>query len=335
MKCKLFQIPQSGTVWGRFAFGIWEKERPSRLFGYVKPFKPELKIREYDTYKAVYCGLCEQLGASFGPLARLTLSYDFTFLSMLYTAVSGEAPVFREARCCVNPLKKVKMCVGTGPSDAQVFSAHMAALMIYYKVLDNIEDSGFWKGLLWRMVKPVAGRARKKAAAAWPEADRLIAQSMEQQGVAEREGLSTDACCEPTAAAMAGICGMLSEEPGPKRILERMGYLLGRYVYLCDALDDAEEDFKTGGFNPLLNQYIYPGGPVREGAERAEGEASGEQWERLYTEAKQSLYLTAGELEKACDLLELKHYRPIIQNVTCMGLRAGVEEILSKKGDAK
>ncbi|MFT9057020.1 MAG: DUF5685 family protein, partial [Ethanoligenens sp.] len=28
------------------------------MFGYVKPFKPELKIREFEAYRAVYCGMC-------------------------------------------------------------------------------------------------------------------------------------------------------------------------------------------------------------------------------------------------------------------------------------
>ena len=31
------------------------------MFGYIKPFKPELKVREFDTYQAFYCGLCRQL----------------------------------------------------------------------------------------------------------------------------------------------------------------------------------------------------------------------------------------------------------------------------------
>lgn len=50
------------------------------LFGYIKPYKPEKKIIEFDTYKAIYCGLCKQLGRAFGPFARMTLSYDFAFL---------------------------------------------------------------------------------------------------------------------------------------------------------------------------------------------------------------------------------------------------------------
>ena len=32
------------------------------MFGYVKPCSAQLRVCEYETYKAVYCGLCKQLG---------------------------------------------------------------------------------------------------------------------------------------------------------------------------------------------------------------------------------------------------------------------------------
>ncbi len=41
------------------------------MFGYVRPLKPELLVREYSQYKAVYCQLCRVLGQEYGPLAGL------------------------------------------------------------------------------------------------------------------------------------------------------------------------------------------------------------------------------------------------------------------------
>lgn len=32
------------------------------MFGYIIPFKPELKIKEYEIFKAYYCGLCKAIG---------------------------------------------------------------------------------------------------------------------------------------------------------------------------------------------------------------------------------------------------------------------------------
>jgi hypothetical protein len=43
----------------------------------------------------------------------------------------------------------------------------------------------------------------------------------------------------------------MNEDSSTKRILARMGYMLGRYIYLCDAIDDLPRDIKDGSFNPL------------------------------------------------------------------------------------
>ena len=54
------------------------------MFGYIRPQKGELLVREFEQYRGVYCGLCKQLGKSYGFAARMTLSYDCTFLGLLF-----------------------------------------------------------------------------------------------------------------------------------------------------------------------------------------------------------------------------------------------------------
>ena len=53
------------------------------MFGYVKVCKPELRVREYEEYKAVYCTLCKTLGKEYGVLSRVLLRYDATFYVLL------------------------------------------------------------------------------------------------------------------------------------------------------------------------------------------------------------------------------------------------------------
>ena len=62
------------------------------MFGYVKAYKPELKVRDYEQYKAVYCSLCKTLGREYGLFARLTLSYDFTFAALLRLYGASDSP---------------------------------------------------------------------------------------------------------------------------------------------------------------------------------------------------------------------------------------------------
>ena len=49
------------------------------MFGYVLVNKPELKIREFETYRSYYCGLCHALKERHGLAGRMTLNYDMTF----------------------------------------------------------------------------------------------------------------------------------------------------------------------------------------------------------------------------------------------------------------
>ena len=84
----------------------------------------------------IYCGLCKQLSHSYGPFARLTLSYDFTFLALLDMALKDESPQFKTENCLYNPLKKKPCCVSC---QSLHYSASVAMLIYYYKMC--IRDS--------------------------------------------------------------------------------------------------------------------------------------------------------------------------------------------------
>lgn len=275
------------------------------MFGYVKPFIPELKICEYDAYKSVYCGLCGQLGKSFGPIARLSLSYDFTFLSMLYFAVSGEEAHISTRRCYVNPLRKTP-CLDE--SEALRFGADIAAIMLYYKLLDNISDGGFFGKIGWSLLRPLASSAYKKAAAARPEAESIIRESVERQaGIEARDCSSLDEAADPTADAMSKLCGLIPADDRTRRVLTRFGYFLGRYSYLCDALDDLESDLRHGGYNPLIPRFSLNGldKPSLLEAKRF---------------ARESINMTVGEAALAYDLLDLHAFKPVLDNIVSLGM---------------
>lgn len=76
------------------------------MFGYIKPYKPEMKVREFDTFKAIYCGLCKQLSHVFGPFASLTLSYDFTFMAAVSLSMRDECGGFKNVHVLQIRLKK-------------------------------------------------------------------------------------------------------------------------------------------------------------------------------------------------------------------------------------
>lgn len=283
------------------------------MFGYIKPFKPQLLICEFDTYQAVYCGLCKQLSSSYGPFARLTLSYDFTFLALLDMALSEEEhPSFKRQNCLYNPLKKKFCCQSCG---ALQNSASAAMLMMYYKVLDNISDERLIQKIAYRLVLPVAARARKKACAAgFSQADSFIADQMKKQAELEHNNCdSADQASEPTAKSLSYLFALLSEDSEQKRVLTRLGYLLGRWVYLIDALDDIKEDKANNRYNPFLL--------------RAQ---AGDSLKTLRENAILSCNLTIGEISKTFDLLKIYRYEGILENIINLGLKSSVEQTTEK-----
>lgn len=276
------------------------------MFGYVKACPPQLRLCEWEAYRGVYCGLCRTLGRRFGPFARLTLSYDFTFLAMLSMALGEEPPAFRRRRCGVNPLHRCQHCEENASLQ---MSCDIAVLTLWYKVEDNIADSGFLARCGWRLLRGLMRRQYCRTAVAYPALDAVFADQTQRQRRLEQQETAPplDELCEPTACMMQAMLGFLGGEAAQQRILERLGYLLGRYIYMADALDDWEKDQKSGSFNPFL---------------QTGGEA-----EALRRRAKESLNLTIGEIGATFDLLTLQRFQPVLENIIHLGLSTTVEEL--------
>ena len=187
------------------------------MFGYIRIYKPQLRICEYETYRAVYCTLCRYLGREMGIPSRLLLNYDYTFMAMLMIALSDEKPCFGSGRCVVNPMKKCGSC--STHADAFKYTSALTGIMFYYKLKDSIADSGAGKRLLYRTLQPYASHIRKRARKRYPEEDALVNDYITRQFDAERRARETgeiiiDELCEPTADVLAAFASVpLYREP--------------------------------------------------------------------------------------------------------------------------
>lgn len=271
------------------------------MFGYIRVKKEELKIKDFEVYKAVYCSLCKKLGKSYGILSRLTLSYDFAFLSLLNISLKSGCVSFERKRCAFNPLKKCNYCKS---SDELDMPSAAAMIMLYYKILDNIKDEKRLKKLGFLLLKPIFSGAHKKAAKKYPFIEETVAEYIEGQSLAESDDNCTlDSVCDPTAKALSKLLPLCSDDPSQKRVLERLGYCLGRYIYLMDAGCDIEKDIKSGSFN-VLKKYVK--------------ECNIKKDTVLKTEPQ--IYFCINEAAKAFELLEIKKFKPILGNIIYLGL---------------
>ncbi len=287
------------------------------MFGYVKPYKPNLRMGEFELYRGVYCSLCKTLGRQYGILSRFTLNYDFSFLAMFHMAVSPDCPGFERQRCLFNPLKKCTCCKQGG--QALSFSAAAAMLMVYYKLRDDCEDKGFFGSLPSRLLLPIAALKRRKAARRYPELAEQVRGMFVSQLALEREGSqSIDRAAEPTALLLSYLCRQAAPEEAEsdRRILDRFGYCLGRWIYLIDAADDLEKDLRSGGYNPFL---------------KPRGDSSPPDLDAARSYAADVLDRTLSEAAAAYELLTLRRFAPIIANILYEGLPAVQKQALSAR----
>lgn len=275
------------------------------MFGYIRAYKPELRVKEFEMYKAIYCTLCKRLGKNYGVLARLTLSYDFTFLALLDLSLK-EGCIETKRKCCAfNPLKKCNYCKETGSEFD--FSSAAAMIMLYYKIEDNITDEKGIKRLGYLAIKPFFFSAYKKAKVKFPYIDEIMAEYIKEQSAFEKEKIyDADRAADPTAKALAGLFELLSDDATQKRILNRLGYSLGRYIYLIDAVADLEKDKKSGNYNPYLSVSD----------------------EEIKQRAMAQLNLTAAQAQSAFELLDIYKFRDILGNIVYLGLEETAKSIL-------
>lgn len=288
------------------------------MFGYVRIYKPELKMAEYEHYQGVYCSLCKQLGKRYGFLARMTLSYDLTFLALFRMALEEQCIGFQKGFCLYHPLSKRVCCK---ENDEISFSADAAALLIYYKIKDNISDRSFISSLGARFFLPFAALSRRKARKRQPELDAVIRTGMDKQAKMESsQNSSIDAAAEPFAEMMSKISKMTAKSQNEQLILERFGYCLGRWIYLIDAVDDLEEDLDQKSYNPyILSRKLQE-----------------EDQEALMDTKKYSLLtLNAclAECIAAYNLLTIHRFDGIIRNILEQGMPAVQKQVTAKKGN--
>ena len=216
------------------------------MFGYVRVRKGDLRVKEYEFYKAVYCGLCHHQ-KKLSRRLRYTLSYDTVFLALARMGISGEKASFLNKRCLVHP------CKGCLTSPSLRYTAKASAVLLYEKLSDDIADEKGMKKLLARIFKKSAKKALRHA-------DTEALSIRVKRYLYELSDLERENC--PSVYPPAEVFGKLLGEvfafdeenaftEEEKNALYTLGYRTGRFIYILDAYADREDDARDGKYNPF------------------------------------------------------------------------------------
>lgn len=290
------------------------------MLGYISPDKPELKIKEYEIYSGYYCGICKSIGKRYGQIPRLSLSYDSVFLALLFSAVYlvEESAVFE--RCIVHPVKKRTILNQNFAID---YAADMFLILMYFKLKDDQRDNKTLKSSIGIIL---GDGTFKKLKSAYPNKILQVEKYLNQLTVLEENKCSSiDESAEPFSKLTETIFsieydGFQFYNEKKDKIVKNIGYYIGKWLYLIDALDDVEDDFKNSNYNPLILKFEFDNSK----------EEILDFRNRIKERMEFNLHSYLSELIKAYDLLEINKNRELLDNIIYFGLMKKTENILLK-----
>lgn len=217
------------------------------MFGYVTVNRPEMKVKEFERYRAFYCGLCHELRAVYGPIGQATLTYDMTFLVILLTGLYEPKTEESECRCLVHPVGKHPFLV----NEYSRYGAEMNLLLTYYNSLDKWADEKKIYGLA---AAKALEKKCEKLTGKYPRQAKAIRTSLEKLASIEAGQTATiDEAARCTGELLAEVFVYREDEWADA--LRKVGFYLGKFIYLCDAWEDLEKDLEKGLYNPFAGLH--------------------------------------------------------------------------------
>ena len=140
-------------------------------------------------------------------------------------------------------------------TDATDYCADMCVLLAYYKCKDDWKDEHRLKS---RLAMALLSRKAKQVAEQYPEKASFIEKKMNMLDIVENaRNLPIDKVAKVFGEIMAEI--FVYRDDFWKDDLYKLGFYLGKFIYMLDAYEDIEKDIKTGDYNPFKELYGKPG----------------------------------------------------------------------------
>ncbi len=280
------------------------------MFGYVIPDKNNMYIKDFNVFQAFYCGLCRALGKTGSQPTRLCTNYDVTFYSVLLHSLMGQEVTFERKVCVYNGKRKVSVAV----DELSRKMADLAVLLVYYNIDDDVHDGKISRApLKWRLAL-----RKSRAAKRMPKIDEMMKERFCALRALEAENCDS---IDATADAFASLMRDITREFMPTDDnIDTFTYNLGRIVYIMDAVDDVEKDFKKKRYNPLIASM---GGCASK--------------QEFLTKNREELEFLLGstynKLVGSYNLMEIKLYEGVLSNTVYLGIRMQMDRLL--KGEEK
>ncbi len=273
------------------------------MFGYIAINKAEMKFKDFDTYHSYYCGLCKSLKNDYGRRGQMTLSYDMTFLILLLTGLYEPETTTEKVTCIAHPLEK-----HTARTNLYTdYAASMNLILSYYKCKDDWNDDRKKKSYLFaKALKPRMSELKTRYL---DKIKRIDSDLKKLSWYEQAEETDIDKMAGIFGDIMAEIFAYQKDEWEDS--LRKIGFFLGKFIYLMDAYEDIEKDIQTGSYNPLKEMFF--------------------QNEHFAEDCRQILTLMIAECSREFEKLPILLHAEILRNILYCGVWCRYTAVTEKR----
>ncbi|MCK5129420.1 MAG: hypothetical protein KAQ68_06195 [Clostridiales bacterium] len=261
------------------------------MFGYLIPYKNELKVRELNDWQAAYCGVCHAIARNNGQMPRFALQNDMAGLALMLIDLSGDTFISRK-RACPTHLINRKQSLET--NTALTYCGDVTTLLAHHKLNDMWQDE---KKLYAPIGNLLILRGYRKAKKRNPLLSKKLKDILDELYIIEQD---KEVSFDIPAALSGDLLWEIAQSSKDinekdKLALSDMMKNLGIWIYLADAMEDMESDIKKGCFNPLVQ--------------------NGTPSEKRISQAQEVMTFALSRAQLAYNLLKLEKSAPIMDNI--------------------
>lgn len=278
--------------------------------GFLKPYIPELKIKDYKTYHEFRCGLCNRLFSDYGPMARTIMGSDTILFALLCDSLAGREGTCKVRRCRYNRFRR---CEILSQTQGIRLAAKVQVILTWHKLIDKTAGANSWlEKLKYRSLQVLLSKGHQKALEGEGRTiDRLIQQGRDHAiAISLTKCTNYDIASEPFANLFSALFLHCASDDASWKSLQQFGFQLGRMCYFIRTVQWYDRDKELGNYNIFLQNGLTKQAAIET--------------------AKHQCNLAAVELARACALLNMQLNRSLLDNIIYLGLEHAVEEIGQK-----
>ena len=275
--------------------------------GRMRPYLPELTIRDYNTYQWYLRGVRRQLYTTYGLYSCWGLRYNGVLFAVLADSLAGRPATCKKMRLPGTLIWKQMMCQTQGIR----LAAQVEVLLSWHRLRDVPWEELTLRKKLRRLLNDVMlRRAYRKAVSENPSLERIFVQERDQASVQSvLHAKNYMQAAEPKSNLYGALYSVLAtDDPNQRKSMHYIGSCIGRAAYLLDKADSFTQDKLGDRYNVFLVNGITDRHSAKENARR------------------QAL-AAANDLVRAYSMLDVKLNRTLLDNIMILGLRHAVDPL--------